>query len=125
MTGKTEAISRGRRQLPSLFDAEEMGRRFRRALREAGWQAQVEAVRAIREAVPGTGFSETELSALVGGYQMPTVERLIALAVLLGLDLRILFPECFDGEAWGSDGAVAITRRTHPWLFRDGCRKVR
>jgi hypothetical protein len=109
------AIGR-RRQLPPLFDSREMGRRFKRALDDAGWAVQEDAVEAIRGACPGTTFAAGDLSALVQGYKMPQPDRLITIGYILGLDIRILFPELFD------ESGTAIRRGTHPEEFLSGWR---
>jgi hypothetical protein len=115
------AYRQGKRQLPMPFDAEEMGRRFKEAMNDAGWLKQEDAVRAIRLAVPGTRFGKSDISALIGGYKMPQPDRLMAMIFLLGLDLRIIFKECFDDD---DPYGHPVTRRSHPWLFIKGPRRL-
>lgn len=102
-------VSKVRRQLPRLWDAKVMGSRLRRAMQAAGYRTQAQAIRKIQAAVPGTRFSRSEMSALVNGYKEPMTGRLLVIAYILGLDIRILFPEFF-----ASEGASLTRRSRHP-----------
>jgi hypothetical protein len=105
-------------RLPGMVDARVLGMRVRQALRQAGYVSQAEAVRAIQKAVPGSKFGKQDLSALIRGKRMPLADRVLTLAVMLGLDLKILYPEAFDAHG------RPITPMSHPDLFRGGCRKL-
>lgn len=105
-------------QIPPPFDSREIGRRFKRALDDAGWEKQDDAVAAIREAVPGTRFNKSHISSLIHGYRMPHADRLIALMILLKLDPRIMFPELFPGEGHPPGS-------TDPDQLQDGCQRPR
>lgn len=110
-------VKRKNRQLPSPITAKELGRRFRRALQQAGYESQSSVIDAIRLAFPGTTFGPSTLSAMIQGYKLPQIDRMLAIVLVLGLDIRIVFREAFDG--YGD----AITRQSHPlWFDREGLR---
>lgn len=106
-----------KKQVPGLIPADELARRFRVAMERAGYHTQADVLRAIRKAVPGTTIGRSDICNLCNGYKMPRIDRLLTILVAVGLDMTILFREGFDGEG------RAISRTSHPDLFRSGYRR--